>query len=267
MKHLTTKCLYLPLAFICLMFSGGCNIGGGGATSLFFKVHTTITVNGLTQDEPNVSVGGFVPLAEITLANACSQNPTGLAAFGPDTTNSAGSFTVSDSSHGVAIGPNCNWEFQRDVSTQCPVPTINDLVNVTFSGQVVQLPCGTAVNTFIANPNKIDPATPPASVTITGQNMVATYAMPKVDFYDSAHTLHLEVSALSVSPDGTTLVFPGNQLTFTGRFSATVYVMDANGNWDGVGGAAVSIEPPPPPPPDPPTCSGRQDCGLSKVAI
>lgn len=97
--------------------------------------------------------------------------------------------------------------------------------------------------------------------------MVATYAMPKVDFYDSAHTLHFEVSALSVSPDGTTLVFPGNQLTFNGRFSATVYVMDANGNWDAVGGAAVSIEPPPPPPPDPPPCGPHQDCGLSKVAI
>jgi hypothetical protein len=270
MRKLVTQFICLQLALLGLLLLSGCNIGEGGATSLFFKVHTTVTINGLTQDESNVTVGGMVPLFGIVLVDSCSQNPTGIAAFGPDTTNNSGFFTVSDSTHGVAIGPSCTWEFSRDVSAQCPVQTINDPVSVTASGQVVPLPCGVAVNTFTANPSKVDSTNPPSTVTITGQNMVATYAMPKVDFYDSSRTLHLEVSAISVSPDGTMLVFPGNQLTFTGRFSATVYVMDANGNWDGVGGAAVTIVPPPPPPPtDPPPCGAPHEppCGLSRVAI
>lgn len=156
--------MLLPIMFFC----SGCG-GGTGATSLFFKVHTTITINGISQDESNVTVGGFVPLFGILLANSCSQNPNGITAFGPDNTNSSGLFTVSDSSRGVAIGPSCTWEFQRDVSAQCPVPTINDPVNVTFSGMPVPLPCGTAVNTFTANPSKIDPGNPPATVTLTAR--------------------------------------------------------------------------------------------------
>jgi hypothetical protein len=256
MKKILVKCLLLVLSITLSLAAGGCG-GGGGASSLFFKVHTTITVNGLSTDEPNVSVGGFVPLLGLNLANACSQNPTGITAFAPDNTDSNGMFTVSDSNSGVAIGPSCAWEFQRDVSAQCSVPTINDSQNVTFSGQTVPLPCGVAVNTFTATPSKIDPGNPSATVTITGQNMTATYSMPHVRFYDQTQTLHLEVTALSVSSDGTSLVFPGNQITFTGRFSATVYVMDANGNWDAVGGAAITVAPPPAPSPTPiPRCTG-----------
>jgi hypothetical protein len=258
MKTILIKLLLLVLSITLSVAAGGCG-GGSGATSLFFKVHTTIIQNGLSVDEANVTVGGFVPLFGITLANACSQNPTGMTAFGPDNTDSNGMFTVSDSNSGVAIGPSCTWEFQRDVSAQCSVPTINDSQNVTFSGQTVPLPCGVAVNTFTASPSKIDPGNPPATVTITGQNMTATYAMPHVRFYDQSHTLFLEVTALSASSDGTTLVFPGSQITFTGRFSATVYVMDANGNWDAVGGAAITVAPPPPPSPTPiPRCTGNE---------
>lgn len=226
--------------------------GGGTAPSVAFTIHTTVTVNGLTNDDGNVNVGGFVPLLGINLANACSQNPGGINSF-QGTTDSHGLLTVSN----AAIGPSCTWEFQRDVSSQCPVESINVQVTVTHPDQPVPLPCGVAVNTFVANPSHIDPNNPPATLTITGQNMSATYALPKVRFYDQSQTLHLEVDAISASSDGTSLVVPGNQLTFTGRFAAVVYVLDANGNWDAVGGADISIVPPVDPPPPPPTCTTR----------
>ncbi|MGH9564754.1 MAG: hypothetical protein ACRD4I_02115, partial [Candidatus Angelobacter sp.] len=230
----------------------GCG-GGGTAPSIFFKVRTTVTVNGLTNDDKNVNVGGFVPLLGIQLANACSQNPGGVNSF-QATTDDQGFHTVSN----AAIGPSCIWEFQRDISALCPVATINDQVTVTTPGETVPLPCGTAVNTSLANPSHIDPDNPPATFTITGQNMLTTYAMPKVDFYDQSETLHLEVSALSAAPDGTSLVVPAGQITFPGRFAAVVYVMDATGNWDSVGGADINVFVPlPPPPPRPTPCGGN----------
>jgi hypothetical protein len=253
MNHLKTRLSWFSLLLATAFAIAGCG-GGGTAQSVAFSVHTTITVNGISGDEPGVSVGGFVPTVGIILANACSQNPGGTNGFGPVNTDSKGMFTVTN----AAIGPSCVWEFNRDVTSQCTVPTINMQVTVTHPDQVVPLPCGAAVNTFLANPRSFDPANPPPTVTITGQNMLATYAMPKVDIYDQNHTLHLEVTALSASSDGKTLVFPSNQITFGGRFAAVVYVLDANGNWGSVGGADINVfTPVDPPPTGGGGCTGR----------
>jgi hypothetical protein len=105
-------------------------------------------------------------------------------------------------------------------------------------------------------------------MTISGQNMVPTYAMPQVFFYDSNQVSHLQVTAISASPDGTSIVIPASQVTFpTGYYGAVVYVMQPDGTWNPVGGAGIFMEAPPPNDPNPPTCGPHQDCGLSKVTI
>ncbi|HEU5414051.1 MAG TPA: hypothetical protein VFW31_09855 [Candidatus Angelobacter sp.] len=239
----------VPMVAGLLALTIGCGGGGSTPSGLFFKVHTTVTVNGIVNDDPNVNVGGFVPLTGIELANACSQNPGGLTGFGPNTTDGTGHFTVSDSNSGVAIGPSCEWLFSRGTSNQCPVQSVNEQHNVTFSGMEVALACGVTVNTFAASPATIDPTAPPATMTITGHNMSATYAMPKIDFYDQNRTLWLEVTALSVSSDGTSLVLPANQITFAdGEYAAVVSVMQADGTWNSVGGADIHVATPVSPP-------------------
>jgi len=95
-----------------------------------------------------------------------------------------------------------------------------------------------------------DPTAPPATITITGQNMDPTYAMPRVYFYDQNQTVWLQVTATSASADGTQIVIPASQVTFPDTYyAAVVFVLRANGSWDAVGGAAVRVFTPISPPP------------------
>jgi len=176
--------------------------------------------------------------------NAGEATLTGSQSF-TGTTDANGVLTVSS----VAIGTNCAWSLFRNTSNLCPT---QNLVTRIFDvpGKNFELQCGSEVNTFLASPNKVDPTAPPATITITGQNMDPTYAMPRVYFYDQNQTVWLQVTATSASADGTQIVIPASQVTFPDTYyAAVVFVLRANGSWDAVGGAAVRVFTPISPPP------------------
>jgi hypothetical protein len=196
------------------------------------------------QKDPSVFVSGNIAIPPSSVQADCTFNSTGSQSF-TGTTDANGVLTVSS----VAIGTNCAWSLFRNTSNLCPT---QNLVTRIFDvpGKNFELQCGSEVNTFLASPNKVDPTAPPATITITGQNMDPTYAMPRVYFYDQNQTVWLQVTATSASADGTQIVIPASQVTFPDTYyAAVVFVLRANGSWDAVGGAAVRVFTPISPPP------------------
>src|SRR5215472_2433900 len=190
----------LCLLTLTILSIAGCF--GSGSSDNNFSVNTFVIVNGLRQIDPNTPVTGQFSLPPSEEQVDCNINPGGVTSF-TGTTDSNATFGVGN----AAIGSNCNWALTRGTSAKCP--TANGInVFVTQPGLNFGLQCGSQVNTFLASPAKIDPTNPPATITVTGQNMYSPYGMSQVYFYDPNQTVWLQVTASSVSTDGTTLVAP-----------------------------------------------------------
>jgi hypothetical protein len=248
MKNILARIYLYPLAIILLLAMASCGWFGG---STHFDVITTTVVNGMFQRDPNIQVAGNATLP-------CQTG--GVITFGIPQfvqTDANGLYRVNN----AAVG--CQWNVQRARSAACPFGVFS-VAFIVASGQIVQLPCG-RTRTFIADPSDIDLSAgpPPATFTITGDGMDATYATPIIRFYDQNQTVWLEVNAVGTSPDGTWLQVPSSQINFPdGSYAAVIYSMQADGTWAAVGGADISVfNPPPPPPPSPDPCS-RGDCPL-----
>jgi hypothetical protein len=225
-KNIST-CLLVLMA---ISFTAGCGSGGGN-NSDFFVIETTILVNGFVHPEPSVHVSGVAN----SPTTFCTQFPNGTASF-DTTTDGNGQFTVQDAAAG---GPSCSWTISRFPSAQCSQFSSSNIF-VTVPGGTFNVQCALAVNTFTANPSKIDPTAPPSTITITGKNMYPTYAMPQVTIYDQNQTALLTVNASSASGDGTSLTFPASQLTFgDGGYGAIISVKQSDGTWLTVGGAGI----------------------------
>ena len=241
MKNIRKGIYWYALAFPLLLVMMSC---GGGSSSGLFEVVTETVVNGLNQLDPNVQIQGNAN------PGSCPINTTGITAFGIGQvvrTDSHGVFQVNN----AAIG--CQWNIGRTPTAGCPLGTF---VSVFMqNGEIVHLFSCAKAHTFLANPNEIDltAGPPPATFDITGDGMDATYATPIVRFYDQNLTLWLEVTAVGTSADGTWLQVPSYQINFPdGMYAAVVYSMQADGTWNAVGGADITVfNPPPPPPPDP----------------
>jgi len=82
-----------------------------------------------------------------------------------------------------------------------------------------------------ASPASVYLPAPPTSGTITGQSFNATYAMPRVDYFDSNGFLVGSVVATSVSSDGTSLQANMPDLSYV--YSGTYRVKVTNSTYDG----------------------------------
>jgi hypothetical protein len=215
----------------------GC--GGGGDISFssppppFFTVVTVYSVNGFVRPDPNVGVIGtaFLPAAN------CLTNPNGISSFS-STTNGNAQYTVQNAAVGVST---CVWTINRGASPNCPNPSITGTKVTANPSATVNVPCnGSTI--FTADPNIINLNNPPSTITITGQNMDATYGMPQVTFYDVNQTALLTVTAISVSGDGTSLTIPADQVVFSNdSYGAVVYVKASDGTWNSIGGAGINV--------------------------
>jgi hypothetical protein len=82
-----------------------------------------------------------------------------------------------------------------------------------------------------ANPSGVDLNALPASITISGQAMDATYGMPRVDYYDDDGYLVGSVYATQASGDGSWLVAPTPDLSQA--WSGNYQVRVTNMTWEG----------------------------------
>lgn len=112
---------------------------------------------------------------------------------------------------------------------------------------------------FEASPPYVDPASPPGTMTITGQDMDTTYGMPMVEYYDVNGNLFAQTQAFYVAPDGTSLTASAPDFSScpTSQYLVVVSNVDPNGLLVIVGSTTIDVftpDPPPPPPPDPGPC-------------
>lgn len=238
----------LPAIVLGVLFAVGC--GSSSNPSDFFTIDTTILVNGFTRPDPNVPISGQANSPTIF----CTEFPNGTSGFN-GTSGSNGQFTVNDAALG---GPSCSWTITRGATADCPQASV-ETIFVTVPGGTFNFPCASAINTFTANPARFDPTAPPSSITVTGQNMYPTYAMPQITFYDQNQTALLTVTALNASSDGTSITVPTSQVTFPeGAYGAVISAKQSDGSWLTLGGAGIRlftpVEPPPKCKPPMPCC-------------
>jgi hypothetical protein len=96
---------------------------------------------------------------------------------------------------------------------------------------------------FTASPSSADLNNPPASATVTGQAMDATYGMPRVDYYNEDGYLIGTTYATSVAGDGSSLVAPVPDLSqsWSGTYTLEVVNKNSEGFYvDFLGSATVS---------------------------
>lgn len=235
----STVTRYAWIIVVGLFALTGCGGGSSGCNNCQ-TITTHVTINGMSQLDPGATVNGNVVVPPIDDQTDCDINPSGAGTFGGTTDPQNASFTADN----VAIGHACSWSIFRGTTAKCPVANTMT-VFFTVPGGSHPIDCGTQINTFSVTPNPIDPTSPPTTITISGQNMYPTYAMPKVTFYDGNQNILLQVTATSASSDGTSVVAPASQVTFAdGFYAAVIYVLQADGTWQPVGGAGIETRTP-----------------------
>src|SRR5262249_5205066 len=202
------------------------------------------SLNGFVRPDPHVSVAGFANAPSLY----CTANPGGTGSFSNVTTDGNAQFTVSNAAVG---GVTCSWTINRGSSANCPNPNpVDTTVLNVLNGATINVPCNGST-LFRAAPSGINTSSPPSSITINGQDISTTYATPQVTVYDVNQTALLTLTASSVAPDGSSLTIPATQISqfVDGSYGAVVYVKQADGTWDAVGGAGIAVFTPTGPPP------------------
>ena len=99
---------------------------------------------------------------------------------------------------------------------------------------------------FGFNPNPINTASPPSSVSVQGAGFSVANGMPVIQYFDLNGNLVSQASATSVSTDGTTLVFSTPNFTelSAGTYAGILSNLDSGGNLQYVGTTSVSIPEP-----------------------
>ena len=95
---------------------------------------------------------------------------------------------------------------------------------------------------FLVSPSDVDLQSPPASFTITGDGIDATYGMPLIDYYDQSGTLVAEATATSVASDGTWLQAntPDLSAVYSGTYIVVVRTASSDGSYELVGTAPIN---------------------------
>lgn len=147
-----------------------------------------------------------------------------------------------------------NWQFRVG-------PTLNGLshcLGYTFYDQtvsandIVHLQCQGSFFRFEASPESLDALNPPATMTLTGDGLDDTYAVPVIAFYDELGNVVASAPASHVNwqKDGIHSVdvsVPELNLVYDGIYTARVNNVLSDGSWELVGAAPLTVSGNPPP--------------------
>jgi hypothetical protein len=115
---------------------------------------------------------------------------------------------------------------------------------VTVGNQQTQdLDCISTVLGFILTPGDLYELALPATLQITGENMSTTYGMPHVEIFNEVGTVVANVTATSVTDDGTVLVATTPALSglATATYGLEVLNVQSDGSLSPVGATPVPI--------------------------
>jgi hypothetical protein len=108
-------------------------------------------------------------------------------------------------------------------------------------------------------PIATDAQAPPATFTISGEGIDASYAMPLIEFYDEYGRLTASTYATAVASDGTSLTSSMPNLPYTNFYAVGVSNALSGGGMDLIGATSVQVtngqELPPLPDPPPDECN------------
>jgi len=145
------------------------------------------------------------------------------------------------------------WSYSNYVPAQGQCIGLTSVISVPTSGSLVYADClstgsigGGADETFAFNPNPVNTATPPTSVTLEGPGFDPTYGMPVIQYFDMSGNLVSQQAAASISPDRTTLTFTAPNFTelTDGTYAGVFSNVAADGSYQYVGTVAVSLPAP-----------------------
>jgi hypothetical protein len=168
----------------------------------------------------------------------------------------------------VRIGPDF-------LGSLCLFQVFEDL-NLSLNSQE-DLECPGRFTGFTASPDSIDAQNPPMTIGFYGEGVNNLYGEPALAFYDELGNV---VASTQAQPNqlfwsgpeiaGFQVTLPSISDVYDGVYTVVVHNIDAKGQWEVVGAAAVTIygnpiPPPPPPPDDPGPECGQQSPDLPQL--
>lgn len=150
------------------------------------------------------------------------------------------------------------WQFRLGPNfvpgSLCLQPTITNF-NMSLNDQK-QLRCPGLFLGFTSDPGSINALNPPASIMFTGKGLDNSYGSPALAFYNEFGYVvaSTQVSQLfwdGASISGIVVDTPNISQVYDGTYTVVVHNISANGSWEVIGAAPITIygNPPPPPPP------------------
>lgn len=155
--------------------------------------------------------------------------------------------------------------------SQCLGVDVTDR-NVSL-GSREELECVPRFYSFTASPNMIDALNPPTTITFTGKGIENLYGTPMLAFYDEFGNVVVSTPANQMLwnngvIESLVVNVPSNiNQAYDGTYTVAVHNVNADGSWEIIGAAPVTIygnPPPPPPPPDGDGC-GQQQQNLQQL--
>lgn len=131
-----------------------------------------------------------------------------------------------------------------------PLPPPFGTITILAPNQVYGVICSTIglidaphALQYTFNPDPLNPAFPPGSVTITGSGFSSTYGMPVVQYFDLNGNLVAQAQGTSLSPDGTTLGLATPNFTELGQgtFAGVINNIASDGSYQYVGVTSVEV--------------------------
>lgn len=218
MKKLTYLLLIIALA--CLSMGSDCD-GPPPPPATGFSIHTQNSIDGPMTGRMTVDFGGVDTAGNVINDNGTAHgNTTHFREF----TDPRGFYKVNDGRVPA------RWHF-AEFSGPCRNKSVNDDVT---AGKVQDLICilPNLPFGFSASPTAVDLQSPPASFTITGQGIDATYGMPLIEYYNVGGILVAQVVAASVASDGTWL--QANTPDLSSVFTGSYVIAVRNRTWEGL---------------------------------
>lgn len=251
MRKLTNKLFVLVLGLaICACGSGG-GSGSGSDPNAGFKLSTYAY--------SPIDTTVYIPTAGNVQGQFISANGS--------TTGTISSFNNDFGGVGLLVVTGGKvpglWQFRLAPNfvpgSLCLAPTITNY-NMSLNDEK-PLFCPGRFGGFTADPASINALTPPASVTFNGKGIDNSYGSPALAFYDEfgyvvASTQASQSLWNGASISGIVVDLPNISQVYDGTYTVVVHNINADGSWEVIGAAPITIYGNPPPPPPPPSGGG-----------